>query len=451
MNSRLYILFSLIVVAIGCTHFEDTSLDNTANPFLSENEAISISEAIKVANDFASNHFIQTKGVDRIIEHVTPINNSQGEPRLYVINFEKASGFIIVSASRNYTPVLAYNENGCFNPSDSLIGIDIWIDEQIERIDQLSSFPADSTELYRMEWERYLNVNSQKPKTKTVNSFILEQIAIWEAQGYNCYFLSEQPNYMPNDVYQNFCSTAQSLANPDYDYLETSIILESRDDINTSTGNLVTTHWGQTNHYNDSIKVNSTDDPSLGCTVVAVGQIMRYHEYPSNYNWNNMANNYATPSTASLLKDIYYAINWPVFNNVSDPYSAKNWFVGKGYTQASVQSHDLSTVRSNLVAGHPVLMSGSRLMLGGGHSWVCSGYSAYGTNVEYTLRVISIIPPLQYENAGVEYRNGAVNSYYYMNWGWEGYCDGWFINDSVNANSEKNYQYNRTDIINIYP
>ena len=181
----------------------------------------------------------------------------------------------------------------------------------------------------------------------------------------------------------------------------------------------------------------------------AVGQVMKYHGYPTSYSWNSMANTYATPTTAALLRDIRNAINW--FNSsTSEPISACLYLNNVGYSHASIQTHNYSTICSNIDAGRPVIMSGANSSLEG-HSWVCSGHLSYSTSYSYSLQVLSVVePPLQYENAGVYYSGAVASDYLYMNWGWYGDYDGWYIADTVNPTPTDNYKYIRSEIINIY-
>ena len=371
---------------------------------------------------------------------------------MYAVNYKNKRGFTVVGASRKYFPILAYANNGKFEGDFKDTGVDYWIEEQKEIIEFIDS---QSIIDYGADWFKYMN-NRGKDSIFTksgdpINHLRDSCIAIWESQGYNCYELLQQPSYMPDDVYAQFCSTAESISNPDYSYMSCSVILERIQSSSYSTGNLVSACWGQRNHYNDSIKSGPNDDPYLGCTTVAAGQIMKYYEYPYTFDWNSMSDYYATPAAASLLKNIHDRIVW-FGGSTSDPWSAKNYLVEKGYSNAYVQSHSISTVQNNLIAGHPVLMSGSTGASSGGHSWVCSGYSSNSVYYDCSLQVVSVVaPPLQYENAGVSYSGSSSGYYFYMNWGGEGAYNGWFMSDSVKMNSDHNYKYNRTEIVDIYP
>ena len=413
---------------------------------------INAEEAAKIAMLFSLKNNLSTKANDKTIQEVQTIEN--GNSSMHIVNFNNHEGFVIVGNSRKYYPILAFSEKGSFDTKSINNGINGWINEQFDNIAFCEKLPASESIQYSALWEDYTKKISSINNTKDgdpINTVRSNFVSYWESQGYTCYELSEQPSNMPDDVYSSFCNTALATANTDYDYMTFSIILEQTQYSSFNTGNLVQVTWDQQYHFNDSIATPSNPDPKLGCTTVAVGQVMKSQQKPAYYNWSAMHNDMPTPTTAAFLRDVHDAIKWYLLNNYSDPWSAKNYLVDVGYTHASVQSHDLPTVRNNLTSGHPVIMSGwDGHTITGGHTWVCSGYRTYNSYVSYSLWVVSTSLPLEYVSANNTYSNTATTPYYYMNWGYWGEDDGWFLNDSVQKDSNNNYQYLRTEIINIY-
>jgi hypothetical protein len=83
-----------------------------------------------------------------------------------------------------------------------------------------------------------------------------------------------------------------------------------------------------------------------------------------------------------------------------------------------------------------------------GHAWVCDGYKTHEYYVEYLLRVPDCSD--QYYTIKEHQEDYSLFYFYHMNWGWGGTYDGWFIGENVNANGiDRDYKYNRYDIINI--
>lgn len=349
---------------------------------------------------------------------------------------------------KKYAPILAYSEVGSFDENYNDKAITLWLNQQFENIRFYKS-SADSAKKFIEEWRQFEKNSFEfgiETKSGSLNSVRDAFIAQWESQGYTCYPLNEQPKDLPDDAYYNFCQSAAGIANQDYDYMANSIIVESvRNTSNVDTGILLSTTWSQGGSYNDGI----SDGKDVGCTALAVAQIMKYHQYPVDYSWSAMENDYATPATQSLLAEVHDDINWWIAQETSDPWSAKSYLRDKGYTNASVQTHDMIEVESNLILRRPVLMSGADGVTG--HSWVCDGFRRSSYNKEFYLYVISVVPPLQYENTGLTgYASVGNGAYYHMNWGWGGNYNGWFLGDNANPGSD-NYNWLRTEVVDIYP
>ena len=441
-------IISLLLASTSCSVFDsnDNSLGidilfPTDYHINLDVDTIDSEDAIYVADIFI-NSVNQTKSEKRQIGESFQILGLHGEPCMYVVNYKDNRGFVIVGASTNYAPILAYNEEGSFSKDYEKTGAAIWIDEQRELISFYSEEPQEKTLKFKALWSEY--ERGALPLTKGLLEVRRDFLQWAESNGYSYYPLYEQPNYLPNDTYSEFLRIAQERCNPDYDYMEQSIILGKVSSSFFGTGNLVPSIWGQQNGYNDAIK-SANNDPLLGCTAVAVGQIMKYHQHPAYFDWNNMADYYATPAAAILLGNIRNRINWHISNNTSDPFSAKNALVEYGYPSSYVQSHNYSNVVYELWNSRPVLMSGASGI--SGHSWVCSGVNSNNHIYEFLLYTLAEFPPLRYELVD-SFNGGEEIKYLYMNWGWEGTYNGWFYADNANPGSD-NYNWARTEIVNI--
>src|SRR5690606_36004508 len=101
-----------------------------------------------------------------------------------------------------------------------------------------------------------------------------------------------------------------------------------------------------------------------GCVATATAQIMKYHQFPYNYNWSDMPNLYGTTTTAGLMRDIGTAVNMNYTcdgskaNTRTEVASAfKNNF---GYSSATYADYNLQIVRSELNYNRPVVLRGDR-------------------------------------------------------------------------------------------
>ena len=188
---------------------------------------------------------------------------------------------------------------------------------------------------------------------------------------------------------------------------------------------LLTTKWNQHSPYNLFCPYDEVNDaPSVtGCVATAMAQIMKYHEWPSAYDWSLMKDEYdsgdesaAAQEVAKVMKDagasVYmkYSANGSFANadGISEAfrntfgYSISTELVSRAYFTA--QEWD-ELIYSNLENKMPVYYGGTAIDIDdskgylqgveGGHGFIVDGYDGKGL--------------------------------YHVNWGWGGLSDGFFL------------------------
>ena len=421
---------------------------------------ITADEAINVALLFNNQNKIETKGeVEKKVSDVYTVFSENREPSMYAVNFIGNNGFIVVSASRKYYPILAMVEKGHFDDSFVYCPLGGWIDEQNEQIAiaERDEVDEETAKSIRIMWSAFEKKDVAKwIETKSeAEAFALRQssVAAWEAQGYTCYALSEQPSEMSNSVYSNWCQMAQGLANPDYNYLTYSVILERRVDDSLRVGPLIKTTWERENGFNAALVDTAGHLVPVGSRPLAVGQVMRYFQKPTSYNWNvDFPLNYATGSIASFLKILSNRMGLTYYFGEEDATDLEALAVMIEYYSYSGTCAPFvrSSVVSNIQNGKPVILSGTRTYGGttSSYAWVCEGNMVTAIHYEYELKVISV-SEMAYEHAASESENqfGFVN-YLYHNLGLGGSLNGWYISNSPssggNSMSTTNMIYNIT-------
>lgn len=236
----------------------------------------------------------------------------------------------------------------------------------------------------------------------------------------------------------------------------------------SGVGPLITTKWGQGKPYNNKCRLtfNGKEYSLLtGCVATAMAQVMNYYKYPtkgkgkntyikkydlgdysfssnfenSYYDWNNMLDDYSnyrysnsedkyTDAVSLLMSDCGIAVNME-YNTSSSlafpsdiPIAMKNYFSYTFFddTKTIYYRNDYSNddwmniIYTALNNNHPILYGGYGGK--GGHRFVIHGYDP----------------------------NGKV----YVNWGWEGNYDGYYIIDMLTPGSH-NYNNNQNMIIPI--
>ena len=244
----------------------------------------------------------------------------------------------------------------------------------------------------------------------------------------------------------------------------------------TIVGPLLSTTWNQSPYYNNSCPYDSyeSDYAVAGCVAIAMSQVMKYHNYPTTgygshsythsdfgtlsanfgsttYAWSSMPNSLSSTSTttqvnavATLVYHVGVAVEMDysvessgalsiAYGDATTPSAEnalRNYFK---YSPAlhSVHMEDYSAsewaamLMDELDDSRPILYSGRDST--GGHAFVCDGY------------------------------NSSTGKFHF-NWGWGGYCDGYYTIGSLNptpggtgGNSTYTFNLSNTAIIGIEP
>lgn len=230
-----------------------------------------------------------------------------------------------------------------------------------------------------------------------------------------------------------------------------------------SNGPYVKTKWSQGYPYNRDVPVdcrNQTSDEfrqylgkaPAGCVAVAMGQIMRYYQYPEYYlgrriAWDLMSklgiglpdDNNSTSGDGVKGNLMYYigkACNMQYSCNGSgatnsNTISAYNIMGYPVYNNTDV-AYDLTLVKMYLAAKSPVHITGFDIYGYNGHAWIVDGYlyrrrSWIGSMVLYD----NFIPIYGYYTSGTNYEE-----YLWCNFGWGGKADGLYVSGIFNTNRQ---------------
>lgn len=390
---------------------------------------------------------------------VQPIDKD-GETLMYVINYEEG-GFVIISATRNYLPILAYSEEGHFDISSIKGGLSLWVDETTAAI-KASGEKADSTKaemnrLWRIYEETEQN-NSIQTKASSSVTYTPGEIACMErceelfnqysGEGWNFLPLSHAEHIFDEAglsyYYDNLCYSADF----NHSELSSSVVGWKSGSFTETYGPMLTTQWDQDPPYNDLCNGNLA-----GCGVIALAQVMKHYEFPQQFSYNGYVFDWNsipdTPSITSnhsilikLIRDLTFTtaipfsdISWTTPSNLEDGISALGYNVIR-------QDDDYEDVKYEIFCNHrPVIMlghnstsvdlPGAMEYIGNSHYWVVDGAKRIESNVfmvfaewqpydcgEFTISHYSVDNP--------NILSGTTSLYYYYNMGWGGEDDGWY-------------------------
>ena len=287
---------------------------------------------------------------------------------LYVFNAENS--FVMVAADDCARPVLAYSKDFSFKMEDMPLNIQEWLNSLNDEIQNAVNRNLEASEETRLEWELLLTGKMPEPKNRN------------------------------------------------------------------GVGPLVQTHWDQYPPYNNMCPTGSF----TGCVATAMAQLMKYWEWPQkgvgSYGYNHPSYGYLSANFGNTTYD--WDNMWSVVYE-DDPAAAQNAVATLAYhcgiavemdygpesstaftedvpnaliTYFDYDPNDIqlsrasdygtnawvALVKSELDQGRPMVYRGQSE--GGGHAFICDGYDA--------------------------------NNYLHFNWGWGGYCDGFYAYGALN-------------------
>ncbi|MDZ4667203.1 MAG: C10 family peptidase [bacterium] len=304
----------------------------------------------------------------------------------FVFNVSNGNGYVIVSADDNAAPVLAYSDEGDFNPQNMGPNTRKWLDNYKAEIRYIIQNNIEQTKELKEDWS--LLMASATPNTS----------------------LSKKATVSP----------------------------------------LVQTKWNQSPNYNAQCPYDNgaSERTVTGCVATAMAQIMKYWNYPAtgsgshsynhskygtlsanfsstSYNWAAMPN--AISGSNSAIATLMYHcgvsvdMQYDIASNGGSgayvissgspvthcsEYALKNYF---GYKSTLIgikrinytQSAWIALLKAELNASRPILHDG--FGSGGGHCFVADGFDN--------------------------------NDFFHFNWGWGGQEDGYFNVNALNPGS----------------
>jgi len=472
--ATLCMLFSMTFASLffGCNDKGLFDLDEFDTPASVEDVTfVSLKQSVDVAQAFlnkivdeaelpASSGNLKASvsgGLNKSVRSTETVRDNKNTPLMYISNFNEG-GFVVVSATRNFYPIIAYSEENSFVLTPEMKNLWYWFEETKEIINASDSYDEATREDIRMNWNYFEKTNEishqssiLKNYTDPVQAFnarIAQLIAAYGSQGWSFYALSDAEaalgtarwNQLKNLASQGPASVDYSIVGVKNDYY--SII--------SSVAPMLSTAWDQW---------SPNGSPCVaGCTTVAIGQIMNKHQRPKSVVWNDVYVSYFGQPSTKLL-DLYSSIGTSLgLNYITCKVSASisnviSAFTSFGYDPPPSANHAHSKVKSELNAGRPVAMSGSSNT--DGHMWVCDGYREYGDVIKHFVEFQTCWGPYSFvydqwqmgspADPIIEYPIFTSN-YHSMNWGWGGTSNGWYF-DSNPSTVNGNFQYNR---VNVY-
>jgi hypothetical protein len=322
--------------------------------------------ARKVATTFLSNNGAKAS-------QLTDLSKSAGFQNLYIFNAEQ--GFVVMAADDCVKPILGYSLTGKFETEDMPENVSSWLQGYSDGIQHAIDNGINSTASIRQAWK--------------------------------------------------------DLANSKAGASEATPIVDA----------LLQTRWDQGSPYNNQCPKKGSTRTVTGCVATAMAQVMKFWNHPATgtgshsytwngtdlsavfgtttYDWSNMTDTYGSSSTtpektavATLMYHCGVSVEMKYNTSGNGGSSASTYDVMSAlqtyFSYAPVMQYKskddygdevwITMLKRELNQGRPMQYKGSDAGGKGGHSFVCDGYDS--------------------------------NDNFHFNWGWGGYCDGFYsVND----------------------
>ncbi len=383
---------------------------------------------------------------------IATIIDKLGNPAIYVINYANDGGFVLVSATKKFTPVLAYAQSGNYSIAGvAPEGVRSWQEGMVSAIATVGTLPNDSTDRYVDQWNGYtqLDTSAVAETNPGIGEENFDPDKVYQQKeaefinaGYIIHHIGDDNITGDPAIDEQLRGEAEYDTYPDYRWQNYAIVLEWTESTDETVNNFMQSKWGQgsstipaiyNSDYNQYCPVIDGKCALAGCVPVAIGQIMRYYEYPDNLgDWNDMPYRYATPTTAKLLRTIGDGVNvqYSLESSGATLSSAVNYLNKYFTTQTYNYSFD---VAFNYIKDKKPVVLGAAMTtkdgIKGRHVFLCTGGSKRTSVTYYAL--YTFVGKYTYSKAyGALGMNQQQEGYAYLNWGWNGDYDGMYSSNS---------------------
>lgn len=334
-------------------------------------------------------HFLQRKSIIDFDKQLTPYSVQNPFEGFYIFNID-TTGFVIVSADDRCMPILGYSTNGCFHYDKIPTNFKSWLEDCSESIQKGILANAPENKAFNKMWKELMAPPSEIQHDAKSDSYLLE--STWE-QGYG---------------YNNYCPTMN----------------------------------GQ--HV------------VVGCIATAMAQIIRYYGYPTRgFGRKSYIDPYHGLQSVDFDTSEYDYSLMPAHLSRSSSAEEQDMVSRLCYhcgvvTNMTYQSPDHTTGSGSYTERVP-----DGLTYFGYTTAQCFSRSFLGNDSLWDVMIrneIDNLRPIEYSGAGDGGGHAFVldgynnNSQYHFNWGWGGYCDG-FYTLSTMVGFTSNHQM----VTGIYP
>lgn len=389
-------------------------------------------DAYKVANIFLSGK--GTRAFPKKVSKITPHNDEQGNALFFAVDLADNQGYLLVSATKKFFPIIAYSPYGSFESAKDLSK------EWTESISKEISKAKDSSDKkINPEWIKYATFYPNDIETRAsssdINKWKNEIISEYKGKTDNPIVndCNNCDNY--NSEFMTLSGFEQQFSSYTTQELEKLIDFEmcaklgfTKEDIlcqvfycekSTTYGPHLKTEWDQFYPYNGAIEYGA-----MGCVTIALGQFMNYYRIPSNKNWDAINKDSSTEQQL-FLKEVGESVG--IDYNTSDRGATTREAINSLRSYGYQIKETVDFPGNSIFYNNPVICRGEpEDDPEDGHMWVIDGI-----NVKNNFTIVDVYLPCKQDLVSYEVKEGdnpyypcisreinrLIFQYYHMNWG----------------------------------
>ena len=294
---------------------------------------------------------------------------------LYYVFDVSPAGFVIVSGNDASLPVLGFSFEDRYHATDQPEHFAAWMGEYAQRIKELYQTETIPSEQTTAAWEYYKH-NDLLPNDKSGEKGVAALCTTkWNQDNYYNYMCPAHPNGPGGHCYAGCVATAMSQVMKYWNWPEQGV--GSHSYVHPYYGTISEDFSATT--YEWSVMTNTVNSTSK----IPIATLMYHCGVAVEMNYSPLGSGSYTGLVVDALKTNFHYRSTVKLVEQSD-YTWYDWKM---------------MIKENLDDGMPMVYSGSGS--GGGHAWVCDGYSD--------------------------------TSHFHMNFGWGGYNDGYYALDNLTS------------------
>lgn len=467
-SQRLFLTTMMLLFFLSCSKEaqidegwwnDEIVLQMTKSGISKDKVHISSEDAVVVADIFNRKKVHSTRTVlSKQIGEISTLFDDVEKPWMYIINYEDNNGFVIVSATKKFFPIVAYSDKGNFNLSEiNHNGASVLLEEYKTIMMNNESQPDSIIDQYRKKWLEFEEFQTEEQdviSTRILSDYEValkkeEQRRIWTDKGYECHDFGAIRYFFSPEHAEGYMRDICEHTHPDFDCERVNLLLIKR--YTETTDPLLKTAW----HQGYPLNVDAPNGLA-GCVPVAIAQIANYHQWPHTYNWSQIPINGSSAELERFILDVrnFAKVTYGSEGTSSTLSKAVGAFGKLNYTATSMNYNREQTIQEIKYNRRPVYMQGVTSE-DKGHAWVCDGYKV--EKVQYATLIYGdeiYMPGRPSQHPDYYFFGGTTDNteYLNMNWGWgDDLGNGWYVYDYIyNSVVNKDYKYNRNNI-NISP